>query len=330
MAIGNEKMITLSFFFVISFAFASDNQIRICLAASATDRMTLAALTAQRLDFYRRADLRAKFSIQPSQSRVTAAVAEGDCDFGIISFQQILKTEERTLGKLKPVVANLVGKDEGVYLIAPTRSRVRSVQDLKGKKVFINDPLYILAFEKLLSKVGMKLSDVNLIKNKPVTEIEELLRKREIDAALAGPPIMPYLVRKNVFRVIAPQILRTFDVDAVPHSIIIAGQSHQKRKNDFIEQFQTAFREVHEYLELNPSELITTLQKSTAILNLPEWSIQRRVADRSGVMFGASGALYLQSSRKMLPNIKSLFIKHGETILKQDSKSINATMNWFP
>lgn len=293
-------MIWLFGFLFYSFANA-DLPTRICIPRQVQDRLTIGLLTADRLEFFRRANLQATFVPSENDQERLHFINKGRCDLAVVHLLDIEGLPKSNLRDVEPLVVSLLRPEEGVFIVVPKKSRVNSIRELRGRRMFIADSLHKVAMEKALAKDGLSLRDIQFTSNFAITEVESALRNRQLDALVVGPPMAPYLARRRGLELLHFNLMRQLENPSIPHTILIVGKKYLKNRNKFVPQLQIALRETDEYLRMNPSDAIISLAKATKLLNIPDWEIRQGSADYSGTFFGQTSYYYITPEARRSP-----------------------------
>jgi ABC-type nitrate/sulfonate/bicarbonate transport system substrate-binding protein len=125
--------------------------------------------------------------IVTAAAEISRLLASGDLDFGLMGYYNTV-IEASTTGIQAKVIA--MCSRQGIGLIARSDRGIKTVADLKGKKVAIPPPgVQVLALTAALEKVGLKLDrDVTAV---PVAFADQpaLLERGDVDAYMGTEPL---------------------------------------------------------------------------------------------------------------------------------------------
>jgi sulfonate transport system substrate-binding protein len=132
---------------------------------------------------------------------INEAARSGDIDTAILGDQPAIIA--RSVGLDIIAFANIAAGERAMALVAPIDSPIKTVKDIKGKKIAYGKGTYVhhlLAL--LLEKHGVKNSDFEHI-NLGINDIPIALENRQIDAAMVWEHYISLLTLANKVRVIA-------------------------------------------------------------------------------------------------------------------------------
>ncbi len=125
--------------------------------------------------------------IVTSAAEISRLLAAGELDFGLMGYYNTI-IEASTTG-LKAKVISMCSR-QGIGLIARSDRGIRTVADLKGKKVALPPPgVQVLAINAALEKVGLKFDrDVTAV---PVSFADQpaVLERGDVDAYMGTEPL---------------------------------------------------------------------------------------------------------------------------------------------
>ena len=125
--------------------------------------------------------------IVTSPAEISRLLAAGELDFGLMGYYNTI-IEAATTG----IQAKIIGmcSRQGIGLIARSDRGIRTVADLKGKKVAVPPPgVQVLALTAALDKVGLKLDrDVTALPV-PFADQPAVLERGDVDAYVGTEPL---------------------------------------------------------------------------------------------------------------------------------------------
>ncbi|HWR30442.1 MAG TPA: aliphatic sulfonate ABC transporter substrate-binding protein [Negativicutes bacterium] len=175
------------------------------------------------------------------------------------------------VGDMPPVTAKAAGVDlkviarSGVVpftnaVVIPPDSPIKSVADLKGKKVGLqlgsaSHHLLVL----LLQKEGIKVSDVNVV-NLATSDQQAALESRNIDAVVTWEPWVAILENAKAGKVLVDQR------DIKRHiSVYILRNEFGVKNPDLVERFLRVNQKAIEYIKQHPDEVLEILSKESKL-----------------------------------------------------------------
>ena len=212
---------------------------------------------------------------------------------------------------LKIISGNAHTVAEFYWVVLPD-SPIKSINDLKGKKLgFTNPRSTTQAMDVLLLRqLGLKRSDVELVKTGGFGPMVVALQNGGIDVAPFAEPV--YTKRKNDYRVLvaAPDI-----IPAVTNVVGVTTDEAAEEHADFIRGVIKARRRAVEYIYFNP--------KKAAKLIAPEYKLEVAVVEEillkliastgtGGVPYWGPGDIRLEPMNAMIAAQKDVGAIKGE------------------
>ena len=138
---------------------------------------------------------------------IAVATASGSVDVGATGITASLYN--MVAGGQKLVIVADKGREQAGYsssaLLFPSDSPLKSIEELKGKKVGITQTgsTYHYMAGKLLEKHGLSLQDIELIPLNNIKGLMEALRSKQVDAVLLNEPNISTVVEEGYGKVVA-------------------------------------------------------------------------------------------------------------------------------
>lgn len=258
---------------------------RVCLPLWKADQMKTAVLLAQKNKEFSKAGLEVELvSHQPeelkapynrgqasmglddfAQSDVArlSAVSQDDakkrpCDFAVALsdafFQSGVAAE-----KFEPLLFSRYGYGYDTHLIVPKNSKIKSVKDLKGKKLALGPVMSRVALDVMLEKAGLSSKDVTIVSTNPFERVQQM-RKSEVDAAIIYNPAMAILLSEGSVRVIEENIIAKYLKIPVPHTVLLANATYAKKNPKITAKLVDAIEQGNRALSADPSLLATATE----------------------------------------------------------------------
>lgn len=137
---------------------------------------------------------------------IAVATAAGSVDVGATGITASLYN--MVAGGQKLVIVADKGREQAGYsssaLLFPSDSPLKSIEELKGKKVGITQTgsTYHYMAGKLLEKHGMSLQDVELVPLNNIKGLMEALKSKQVDAVLLNEPNISTVVEEGYGKVV--------------------------------------------------------------------------------------------------------------------------------
>ena len=177
-------------------------------------------------------------------------------EFGQVGDQPALQAQANN-AKIK--VIGLYGiASKTNQLLATSSSGVKSINDLKGKKVGVtigsvgHQLLYIL-----LDAAGLKSSDIEVLNLQPA-DIKSSLASKNIDAAVTWDPIATQIVNEGI-----AQLITDGEKYKLSANVIIANSDFLKQHGDVAERLIKVLDKTQKWIEENKQEALEIVSKDS-------------------------------------------------------------------
>lgn len=184
------------------------------------------------------------------------AFTAGSVQFGQVGDQPALQAQANA-AKVKAI--GLYGVSSKVnQLLATKESGVKSIADLKGKKVGVtigsvgHQLLYIL-----LDSAGLKPSDIQILNLQPA-DIKSSLASKSIDAAVTWDPIATQIVNDGIANLITDGEKYKLSVN-----VIIANSDFLKEHSDVAERLLKVLDKAQKWIDSNKDEALQIVSKDS-------------------------------------------------------------------
>lgn len=256
--------------------------IRLCLPFWKADQMKTAVLLAEKNEVFSKAGIKVELvNHQPAElksmyNRGRSAMkiddfAQADvarlnamsqreaskrpCDFAVALSDAFLQSGVAP-EKFKPLLFSRYGYGYDTHLIVPKNSSIKSVKDLKGKKLALGPVMSRVALDVMLEKAGLKSDDVNVVSTNPFERVQQM-RSGEIDAAIIYNPAMAILLSEGSARVIEENIISKYLGVPVPHTVLLANADYAKKNPKAVTKLVDAVEQGNRILTADPTLLAT-------------------------------------------------------------------------
>lgn len=177
-------------------------------------------------------------------------------EFGQVGDQPALQAQANS-AKIKAIgLYGLASKTN--QLLATSSSGVKSINDLKGKKVGVtigsvgHQLLYIL-----LDAAGLKPSDIEVLNLQPA-DIKSSLASKNIDAAVTWDPIATQIVNEGI-----AQLITDGEKYKLSANVIIANSDFLKEHGDIAERLIKVLDKSQKWIEENKQEALEIVSKDS-------------------------------------------------------------------
>jgi sulfonate transport system substrate-binding protein len=189
----------------------------------------------------------------PAGPQLLEGLNVGSIDFG-------------TVGEAPPIFAQAAGADlvyvaneppasAGEAILVPKNSPIKSVADLKGKKVALNKGSNVhFLLVKLLEKTGVRYSDIDTVFLTPA-DARAAFERGSVDAWVIWEPFFAAAQRQTGARILA-------DGNGVVsnHQFFLAARSYAKKRADVVAVIIEELAKVDEWARTNTKEAAAVLQ----------------------------------------------------------------------
>ena len=189
----------------------------------------------------------------PAGPQLLEGLNVGSIDFG-------------TVGEAPPIFAQAAGADlvyvaneppasAGEAILVPKNSPIKSVADLKGKKVALNKGSNVhFLLVKLLEKAGVRYSDIDTVFLTPA-DARAAFERGSVDAWVIWEPFFAAAQRQTGARILA-------DGNGVVsnHQFFLAARSYAKKRADVVAIIIEELAKVDEWARKNTKEAAAVLQ----------------------------------------------------------------------
>jgi ABC-type nitrate/sulfonate/bicarbonate transport system substrate-binding protein len=190
------------------------------------------------------------------------------CDFVSTTFEAVLASKV-DLNKMVPVTAYRYGEDYDTHLVVRKDSTVKSLKDLKGKTIRINQIGSIIPFENMLKAAGVSPDDISY-KKVALADLPRALDSGEVDAVLSYNPTIPLLLGSGRVRILEAKIFSRFYGHYVPHSLLVVNKEFMATKKVVYEKFMKVVALSTAELSRRPENVVYSLPHVSDLYTNPE------------------------------------------------------------
>jgi len=177
-------------------------------------------------------------------------------EFGQVGDQPALQAQAN--GAKVKAIALYATASKTNQLLATSNSGIKSISDLKGKKVGVtigsvgHQLLYIL-----LDSVGLKPSDIEVLNLQPA-DIKSSLASNNIDAAVTWDPIATQIVTEGI-----AQLITDGEKYKLSTNVIIANSDFLKEHGDVAERLLKVLDKAQKWIDENKEEALEIVSKDS-------------------------------------------------------------------
>jgi hypothetical protein len=215
------------------------------------------------------------------------------CEFGTSNVERFLTHEDAADSETVPLLLSAYGENYDTHLVVSSRSKIKTIADLKGKTVRLGQAPVRMAMEAILSEAGLTLSDIKQDYSIAATEVLAKLESGQLDAAVTYVPTMPYMLASGKVRVLKSNIVKSYLGASVPHSLVIANRKFAMSSGGVVKRFLAAITQATEYIRRNPSEAVYALQRNSKLLGNKPWHVSKVTVEKAGEFIGKISTLDL-------------------------------------
>ncbi|HRK08169.1 MAG TPA: ABC transporter substrate-binding protein [Pseudobdellovibrionaceae bacterium] len=300
-------------------------KINVCYQDFREEMVTAALLVAEKNKFFAEEGLQIRWIKSPKMSKFAQdqvlkvsnlnAKAEPAYLNGVIEEAAVLQNAEKEkchfvsttveaafgagvdLSLYVPVANYRYGKDYDVPVVVRADSEIKSVADLKGKTVRVNQVGSVLPFEDMLKSAGLSSKDVKYQKV-ALNSVHTALDQKQVDVVLSYNPTIPLLMGSNRVRVLEGNLFaKHYPGGYVPHSLLLMSKSRTEAQVQ--EKFMRAFERGSQQLTQKPGTLVEAfpfLKKNYSNVEI-ERSLNFTKIGPAVIRKSSNAATYMQDSR---------------------------------
>ncbi|MHC6179067.1 ABC transporter substrate-binding protein [Clostridium sp. JNZ X4-2] len=218
---------------------------------------------ADQKGFFKEQGIKITFTGTVSQADMITSVASGANTFGGTSASSITLAIAKGV-KIKAVAAGWAStpKNPSVGYVVRADSPIKSIKDLKGKKIATTPHSYQLL--NLLEKAGLKESDVTVV---PLSfdQEEAALVAGSVDVIEVLPPYLTKIVKTGVGRILIDGTQVSGEQKGWPQQFTSA--DFIKKHPDIVKKYTTAIAKACDWARANPKEAGKIFVK---VFNVPD------------------------------------------------------------
>ncbi len=181
------------------------------------------------------------------------------CDFAVALSDAFFQSGVAA-DKFEPLLFSRYGHGYDTHLIVPTNSKIKTVGDLKGKKIGLGPVMSRVALEAMLEKAGVPSADVTVVSANPFQRVQQM-RSGEIDAAIIYNPALAILLSEGSARVVEENIIEKYLKITVPHTVFLANSSFAKKHPKLVSSVVDAIEKGNRALSDSPTLLATVTEE---------------------------------------------------------------------
>ena len=297
-----------------NFAEAKETEnVRVCLPVWKADAMKTAALLADSRQFFAKNGLSVSFvkhervALKGSYNRGKAAYQIDDfaqADLARLNSMTVEKQEDRPCDvavalsdavlqsgvdpkKFEPLLFSRYGHGYDTNLIVPKNSNVKTIKDLKGKRIALGPVMSRVALDAMLKEAGMSSKDVTVVSSNPFERVRQM-REGEIDAAIIYNPAMAILLSEGSVKVIDENIIEKYLKVPVPHTVLLANADFSKKNPKAISALVDAIEKGNKALADDPTLLATVTEEfaKSAGEKVHSYGVSKVVLAKSASLMG--------------------------------------------
>lgn len=256
---------------------SAKDELTVCIPKGRSEFLAFVTLAAQDHGYFTKQKLKIKITESPRVKanrwkveggkitqpeyldyKVASFVSKGsECQVGASTIERFL-ADPSAPKNVRPLFVSNFGDQYDTHLLVPKGSKLKSVKDLRGKRLRLGQLPTYLAMIGLLESHGMSLKDVEVEYGLSGNEKLAALQAGRFDVTTAYLPGMAYLLATKQVSVLEPNIVSRFVSKRVPHSVMVVNNEFARQHPEMIARFQEALREGYEHLMRNPSEIFHT------------------------------------------------------------------------
>ncbi len=192
-----------------------------------------------------------------------------DCTYGVSTIEFYL-SGGGDRSKTKALYVSSFGDQYDTHIMVPKKSKLKSIEQLRGKTVRLGQLPTFLATARMLEAHGMSLDDVKVSRGNGNDKFGPVFEGK-IAATTAYLPSMAFFLATDQMRVLEANIIQKYVGRRIPHSLLIVNAKYAEGHSKEVLKFQTAMKEAHSYIVRNPEEIFHAYIRSKGSLFKREW-----------------------------------------------------------
>jgi NitT/TauT family transport system substrate-binding protein len=215
--------------------------------------------------FFEEEGLTIKLENLESGSKVIEALGANSIDIGQSSYVPIIYAKQADLD-FKIIAAGAAEDSLHIEnaIIVKKEAGIKTVHDLKGKKVAINGRRTInhMVLEEYLRKYGISPNEVSVIEI-PFPRMEMVLQADQVDAICTMEPFVTRTLKSDNVGILSHQFAELFP--EIPIACFVATDGWIEKNEKTLNKFKRAFDKATDFLMSNPEESRIIISKYTNI-----------------------------------------------------------------
>lgn len=201
-----------------------------------------------------------------SANQLMEALVSGRIDAGIGAITVLFSIEQNIPGKFKIFMVNEITKDKYYdFILTKKNSDIKSLQDLKGKKVGTWPGSTILTYLKIiLNKNGINPDEVN-IQQLAQNLQTQALAAGQVDALFTLEPIATIAIENGIADVLESGTLSKYIMDPMPGASYVISAEFLEKYSKESNRLIAAIKKSNSYIETNQQEAKKVLTKYTPL-----------------------------------------------------------------
>lgn len=216
------------------------------------------------------------------------------CELGTLSAGAVLAMSAEQREELIPVSMSFYDAGNDMDLVTGSKSSIRSVKELKGKRIRVTSLPSALALIDILAKYGMKLNEVILrVGSQPEWSMGGLtLGKHE--ATFTTPPLTPVFVRRGDIRVLQAKVISQH-AKTMPGVLLLASRTFAETRAGELAKFRKALAEAQSYIKNHPEAVPRAMETFFNVQRAKQVSLSPQEELRAGAGVNMRNLLDIKS-----------------------------------
>ncbi|MGL4107150.1 ABC transporter substrate-binding protein [Clostridium sp. LP20] len=209
-------------------------------------------------DEFEKDDVKVELKQFAAGPAIIEAFAAGELDFGFVGDQPAVQGRANNID-LK-AVASYSASESGNGLIATNESGIKSIEDLKGKKIgyTVGSVGHQLLF-KYLEKAGISKEEVELLNLSPADIYSSIISKK-IDGAVTWEPYLGMVQKEGTAKLIAAGTGYKYNVN-----VIVGKEEFLKNNPELSSRLLKVFNKAVKWSSDNREETLNLIEKRSGI-----------------------------------------------------------------
>lgn len=209
---------------------------------------------------FEKRNLKVQMQLIPDTTAITQGISTGEIDVASLPYSVLFDFEKASPGNFK-IFGNIVETIDNPYSFLIVKDNIKSVKDLKGKKIVIRTGINSkIQSEMILKSLNINPDSVEFIQVQP-SLTAPTFAKPEISAAIDIEPSATAIIQKDLGKILIAGVRAKYIVNPYPTTAQIFSNKFVSSNPADAEKFRSALEEAIDYMRTNDQDSRAILQK---------------------------------------------------------------------